>query len=402
MQKSRSEFQIILLLTFIHFIHLVDFVVIMPLGPSLMNALKISPATFASLVSAYNFAGALTGLIISLFADKFEKKTLLSSALVGVAFGTIFCGLADTGSQLIFSRAMTGFFGGVLNPLVFALVAEWIPFQRRGKAMAWIMSGFSMASVLGVPLGLVINDFFGHRMTFYFIGMAIFFSSILCFFGLPKASIPSKELNIRQLTKILAGSFTNKKYLQVFIYTFCVSGVMFLLIPMLSPFAVKNMGMKTTDLKFMYLVGGILTVVTARLFGVLTDRIGGQHVYAIICSLSVIPIYFYTHSGRVPFYEYIIIGSVFMSLISGRMIPAMTLTSQVPSNHQRGQFMGILNSVRASATALGSLIVGLVVLEDATGKLIHFDKIGKTAIAVSLVSIFLTYLIFPTNQKVSE
>jgi len=402
MQKTRSEFQIIFLLTFIHFIHLVDFVVIMPLGPTLMNSLNISPATFASLVSAYNFAGAITGLVISLFADKFEKKTLLSSALVGVAFGTIFCGLASTGSQLIFARATTGFFGGVLNPLVFALVAEWIPYQRRGKAMAWIMSGFSLASVIGVPLGLVINDYFGHRMTFYFIGVAIFFSSILCFFGLPKASIPSKEMTTKQLVKILGSSFSNKKYLQVFIYTFFISGVMFLLIPMLAPFAVKNMGMKTTDLKFMYLVGGVLTVMTARLFGVLTDRIGGRHVYAIICSLSVIPIYFYTHSGLVPFYQYIIIGSVFMSLISGRMIPAMTLTSHIPSNHQRGQFMGILNSVRASATALGSLIVGLVVVEDANGKLINFDKIGKTAIAVSLISIIFTYLIFPKNVKESS
>ena len=104
-----------------------------------MNVLKISPATFASLVSSYNFAGAFTGLIVSLFADKFEKKILLSGALIGVSFGTIFCGLSNDGNQLFFARAVTGFFGGVLNPLVFALVAEWIPYQRRGKAVAWVI-----------------------------------------------------------------------------------------------------------------------------------------------------------------------------------------------------------------------------------------------------------------------
>ena len=60
--------------------------------------------------------------------------------------------------------------------------------------------------------------------------------------------------------------------------------------------------------------------------------------------------------------------------------------------------MGILNSVRASGTAVGSLIVGLVVVEDSSGELIHFDHIGKTAIAVSLISIFLTYLIFPKDE----
>jgi MFS transporter, DHA1 family, inner membrane transport protein len=401
MSKTRSEFTIIFLLTFIHFIHLVDFVVIMPLGPSLMKTLQITPAIFASMVSAYNFAGAITGLVISLFADKFEKKTLLSSALVGVSFGTIFCGLANTGQQLIFARAATGFFGGVLNPLVFALVAEWIPPKRRGKAMAWVMSGFSLASVIGVPLGLVVNDYFGHRATFYFIGVFIFLSSIACFFGLPKASIPSKEMKLKQLLKVLGSSFSNKKYLQVFIYTFFISGTMFLLIPMLAPFAVKNMGMLTTDLKFMYLIGGVLTVITARLFGVLTDKFGGRHVYAGICALSVIPIYFYTHSGVVSFPLYIAIGAVFMSLISGRMIPAMTLTSNVPEAHQRGQFIGILNSVRALATALGSLVVGLVVVENSSGKLIHFDQVGRIAIIVSLISIIFTYLIFPKDEASS-
>ena len=91
-----------------------------------------------------------------------------------------------------------------------------------------------------------------------------------------------------------------------------------------------------------------------------------------------------------------------MSLISGRMIPAMTLASEVPSKRQRGQFMGILNSVRTCATAIGSLIVGFIVVEDASGKLINFDHIGKTAIVVSLVSIVFTFLIFSNDSKKSE
>ena len=399
MKFKSLENRIIFILTFIHFIHLVDFVVIMPLGPTLMAKLGVSPATFAALVSAYTFAGAATGLIISLFADKFEKKLLLTLSLLGVAIGTAFCGLAQNGYQLIIARALTGFFGGVLNPLVFALVAEWIPASRRGKAMAWVMSGFSMASVIGVPIGLVINDYFGHEMTFFSISFLIALTSIGCYFLLPESSIPSQELKFKELVKVLGTSLKNKKYLKVFFYTFFISGTMFLLIPMLSPYAVKNMGMQTTDLKFMYLIGGLLTVVTARIFGVLTDRFGGQHVYMGLCLASVFPVYLYTHSGPIYFYQYIAIGAVFMSLISGRMIPAMTLTSLVPAPHQRGQFMGILNSVRAGSTALGSLIVGLIVVENNQGKLINFDKIGKTAIAVSLISIILTYLIFDTNDS---
>ena len=402
MPKNRSELSIIFLLTFIHFIHLVDFVVIMPLGPTLMDDLSITPGEFASLVSAYNFAGAITGLIISIFADKFEKKSLLSLSLIGLSFGTVLCGVVTDAKLLIFARIVAGLFGGALNPIIFALVAEWIPFNRRGKAMAWVMSGFSLASVIGVPIGLVISDSYGYRMTFYALSMAIFLSSIACFFLLPRASIPSKEMSLKQLTRALGRSFSNKYYVQVFIYTFIISGTMFLLIPMLAPYAVKNMDIKTTDLKYMYLFGGILTVITARIFGIFTDRFGAIKTYAIICFASVFPIYFYTHSGPVQFYQYILIGAVFMSLISGRMIPAMTLASEVPSKRQRGQFMGILNSVRTCATAIGSLIVGFIVVEDASGKLINFDHIGKTAIVVSLVSIVFTFLIFSNDSKKSE
>ena len=394
-----SEGKIIFFLTFIHFIHLVDFVVIMPLGPTLMEKLNIGPAAFASLVSAYNFAGALTGLIISLFADKFEKKRLLTIALIGLGFGTITCGLSSSGSHLIIARSITGFFGGFLNPLIFALVAEWVPEKRRGRAMGWVMSGFSLASVFGVPLGLLINDYFGFEWTFYTVSFFIFMTAFGCYYYLPDSSTPSKELRARELFEVLGDSFRNTTYLKVFLYTFIISGTMFLLIPMLAPYAVKNMGIKATELKYMYLVGGILTVFTARFFGLITDYYGGKKTYMIICLLSTLPIYLYTHSGVVAFYQYIIIGSVFMSLVSGRMIPAMTLTSMIPSSSRRGQFMGILNSVRAASTALGSLIVGLVVVEGLDGRLQSFDLIGKVAIVVSMISILLTYIIFPKERK---
>ena len=300
----------------------------------------IGPAAFASLVSAYNFAGAGTGLIISLFADKFEKKGLLTMALIGLGVGTGLCGFASNGAELVIARSATGFFGGFLNPLVFALVAEWIPEKERGRAMGWVMSGFSLASVIGVPIGLIINDHFGYQWTFYSISILILLSSVACYQLLPLSSIPSKELRLKELFVVLGGSFKNVKYLQVFLYTFVISGTMFLLIPMLAPFAVKNMGMATTDLKYMYLIGGVLTVMTARLFGVLTDRFGGQQVYMMICLLSTVPIYFYTHSGVVPFYHYIIIGSVFMSLISGRMIPAMTLNLHDSARASKGTIYG--------------------------------------------------------------
>ena len=107
-------------------------------------------------------------------------------------------------------------FLAVFKSFGFALVAEWIPEKERGRAMGWVMSGFSLASVIGVPIGLIINDHFGYQWTFFSISILILLSSVACYQLLPLSSIPSKELRIKELFVVLGGSFKNVKYLQVF------------------------------------------------------------------------------------------------------------------------------------------------------------------------------------------
>jgi len=367
----------------------------MPLGPSLMSILNISSAKFTGLISIYNIAGAFTGVLVSIIADKYEKKVLLCLSLLGLAIGTFFCSLATTGDQLLFARFITGFCGGVVTPVIFAMVTELVPKKRRGRAMGVIMSGFSLASVIGIPIGLLINDHFGYKFTFYAIGASILFVAFISWIYLPLLKTPSAKLKSKQLLSNLLMSFQNKEYQKVFIFTFIVSGTIFMIIPLLAPFAVKNMGVETIDLKYMYLIGGILTIITARLFGVLTDRFGGQNIYIVIILLSIAPIYLYTSSGKISFIYYLIIGSIFMCLISGRMIPMMTLLSHIPSEKDRGQFMGIINSIRALATGLGSMISGLIVTESKqSGELLNFNYLGIFVIFVSLASIYFMLKLF--------
>ena len=249
-------------------------------------------------------------------------------------------GLSSSGKELFISRLLTGLFGGMLNPLVFALVADLVPFERRGKAMGWIMSGFSLASVFGVPLGLWLNDEFGLRAPFIVIGVISIFVAILCRLYIPTVNKSPQTLNLKNLLFEMGEFFKNRRYQQSFIIIFILSGSMFLLIPLLSPFAVSNMGILQEELKFMYLVGGVFTIFTARLFGVMTDKFGAKKVFYGICLLSFFPIVLFTTSGKISFYTYIIIGSFFMSFVSGRMIPAMTFVSNVPTSDDRNRFMG--------------------------------------------------------------
>ena len=142
----------VLTLTTINFILQCDFVVLMPLGPTLMKSFGLSPSEFSTLISVYTIASGIIGILFSLVVNLFNKKHFLLIGLLGLGIASYMTGVSKTYEELALARLLAGLFSGIVNPLIFAIVADIINIEVRGKAMGWIMSGFSLASVLGVPL----------------------------------------------------------------------------------------------------------------------------------------------------------------------------------------------------------------------------------------------------------
>jgi DHA1 family inner membrane transport protein len=386
--KEEKELAYILLLAAVQFVHMVDFVVLMPLGPTLMKDLNINPSQFGTLVSSYNFAAAAAGIFFGSFADRFDRKNLLLATLLGFTLATFSCAMAPSFIWLTSARIITGMFGGMMNGLIFAIISDLVPFERRGRAMGIVMSSFSVASVVGVPIGLAISDASHWNNTFVFIGIFSIFILLCTQIIFPNITqhMDQDHAPFFQRIKEL---FRVRNYQRSFIFIFMVSGSMFLLIPFLSPFAVKNMGIATDQLKYMYLVGGLFTIATARLFGVLTDKVGALKLFAIIVFISFIPINLYTHSGPISFMVYLALGSFFMTMVSGRMIPCMTLISEVPQNHDRGLFMSVLHSIRATGSGSATFIGGFLIKEGAGGQLEGFSQAGYFSVLVGTLTVLI-------------
>lgn len=396
--NPENEFKYILLLAIIQFAHMVDFVVLMPLGPTLMKDLNISPVEFGSLVSSYNYTAAFFGLFFGTFADRFDRKALLLVALVGFIVGTFSCVWGDQFEFLLGARMFTGAFGGMMNGLIFAVISDIVPYERRGKAMGVVMSAFSVASVVGVPIGLAISDASRWQNTFYFIGgfsLFILLATQLIFPNITRHI----GLQSDSFYKRMKGFLKNKDYLTSFIFIFIVSGSIFLLIPYLSPFAVNNMGITTDKLKWMYLTGGIFTVATARIAGVLTDKIGALKLFTIMVFISFLAVLLYTQSGRISFPMYLFLGTFFMTMVSGRMIPCMTLISEVPSIDDRGFFMSVMHAFRSSGSATMTLVGGLFITESPSGELIGFDHAGYFSIVMGVVTVVMAIMIASIVKK---
>ena len=157
---TKTERIILFLLAGMNFTHILDFMIMMPLGNYLIEDIGINGMEFSMLVGAYSISAFFSGLAIALVVDRYDRKKPLLFAYTGFLLGTIACGFAPNYELLLSARIMAGLFGGIIGAQVFAIVADLFGYERRAQAMGIVMGGFAAASILGVPLSLYLTNLF--------------------------------------------------------------------------------------------------------------------------------------------------------------------------------------------------------------------------------------------------
>src|SRR5690606_10505188 len=151
----------------VQFVNILDFVIVMPLGPDFAAALGIPTSLVGVVGGSYTAAAALAGLAGSLFLDRYDRRSALGLAMLGLMLGTAAGGLANGHAGLLAARIVAGLFGGPATSIALAIIADSVPPERRGKAMGAVMGAFAVASVLGVPAGLELARLLGWRAPFF-------------------------------------------------------------------------------------------------------------------------------------------------------------------------------------------------------------------------------------------
>ncbi|HEY8270880.1 MAG TPA: MFS transporter [Pseudobdellovibrionaceae bacterium] len=387
---SRQEKILLGILATIQFSSIVDFMIIMPLGPQLMRIFGISPHQFGLLVSSYTFSAGLSGFAAAFFMDKFDRKKNLLFFFIGFSLGTIACSISPNYETLLVARGLTGVFGGVLSSLVMAIVSDAISYERRGSAMGVVMTSFSMASVLGVPLSLYLANVWGWHAPFLILGIL---SLLLC--AVIWQAVPSMKAHLshqiqepihRTITRILH----NKNQINALIFMAAVIFGHFAIIPFMSPSLISNAGLTEAELPLMYMCGGFFTIFTSPFIGRLTDRFGKHRVFFWGALATMIPYFILTHLGPTPLFLVLLYTTIMFMVSGGRMIPASTMVSGTALPQTRGSFMSIVSCVQQLASAAASYIAGIVVTRDSTGHLLNYEMVGYMSIATTLIAIYLS------------
>jgi predicted MFS family arabinose efflux permease len=389
---------ILFILTGIQFCHILDFMILMPLGPKLMKLFSINATQFGILVSSYTIASAITGVIGSAVTDRYDRKKLLSFLFAGFTIGTFFCVIANSFTTLLLARVMAGCFGGILNALIFTIVSDLIPYERRGKAIGTIMSAFSISSVVGVPFGLYLSNQFNWHAPFILLtGMC----GVLHFFIIKDIPSIADHLQHQKVFNLLDFFNTARKkiHLMAFSVTFFMMLSGFTIIPYISAYMVKNVGVSEMELSYIYLSGGAFTIFTSRFIGKLVDNFGAIKILGGLVFLAFLPILHLTHHGPSTIWVALLTSVPFMVFVSGRMVPAMTLVTRAPSAVDRGMFLSLNSALQSLGIGVASYIGGLILSENAQGQLMGYDHNGYLACLFGLCALFMAILLNQQLQK---
>ena len=380
---------ILLVLATVQFTSIVDFMVVMPLGPQLEKRLNLSPAQFGLIISSYTFAAGLAGLVATVVVDRFARRPAFLTLYVGFLAGTLMCGMAPNYATLLAARFLTGAFGGILGGMAMAIIGDVFHEERRGRATGALMSAFAMASVFGVPIGLTLGLRFGWHSPFLVLavlGLPILFIAAR---ALPRLDGHLQKASREHPLEQLRSTFADSNHLRAFALSVSLMLGSFAVLPFLSPFLVANVGVAQKHLPIAYIVGGALTLIGAPLAGRMADRYGKLRVYRAIAPMTAALMILVTNLPPVPLGIAVATMALLMLSNAGRMVPAMAMLTSSVLPHRRGGFLGANAAVQHIAAGLGTSIGGQVLSRSSDGKLLHYPVAGLIGAGVTLVSLWL-------------
>ena len=376
-----SERRVIFLVGAVQFVNILDFMIVMPLGPDFAVELGIPNAHLGYIGGSYTAAAALSGLIGSFFLDRFDRRKALAFAMLGLTIGTLAGAFATGMATLLAARVLAGLFGGPATSLSLAIVTDVVPPERRGKAFGAVMGAFSAASVLGVPAGLELARVGGWRLPFIAVA-----AIGLVLTGAAAAWLPPLRLHLatsHPRTSLL-GLLRRRNVQLSYLMTAVVMAAGFMIIPNLSAFVQFNLGYPRARLGLLWLAGGAVTFFGLRVIGALVDHFGSFRVGSVgsVALLVLLHTWFVATPTGIPVMAIFV---AFMLSMSLRNVPYNTLTSKVPSPAERARFMSIQSAVQHLASALGAFLSARVLRELPDGRLAGMNRIALASMALTAV-----------------
>lgn len=358
-QQDGNPYIIIFALWLLVFAASSQVMIISPILPRISEQLGTPLEILGNLVTIYAVMVGVFAIIMGPLSDKIGRRKILLIGTGGITVSLFLHGFVDSFWGLMTVRALAGMAGGVLSGAAVAYVGDYFPYEKRGWANGWIMSGIAMGQILGIPMGTLLADLSGFRIPFVLFGGIMALTFILILIKVPQ---PNVTLSTDKVTfKGSIGKYyvlLKRPEVRAVAFSYVV---MFLSISVyvvyLPTWLEESFGVSGTEIASLFFVGGIANVITGPIAGKLSDKIGRKSIIIISCiGLSLVMLI--TTYVITDFWIAYVVFFLTMVLIAMRISPFQALSTQLIKSDNRGSLMSLLVAIGQVGYGVGGSIAG--------------------------------------------
>lgn len=144
--------------------------IMMGLLPDVSRSLAITEPQAGNAIASYALGVVVGAPFIAVLAARMARKSLLLILMALFSIGNVASAMADSYHGLLVARFLTGLPHGAYFGVASLVAASLVPIERRGRALASLMLGLTVATLIGVPLGSWIGQLFSWHVVFTFVG----------------------------------------------------------------------------------------------------------------------------------------------------------------------------------------------------------------------------------------
>ena len=250
--------------------------------PMLSADLGISAAVAGQLATVFALTYAIGSPILAVLFSNFDRKTLLLFALISFALANLSAGFSLNFGHLVAARVLMALAAGLFMPTANAVAVAVSAPEHRGRAIATVSSGLTIATALGVPFGTLIGYQVGWRSIFLLIAALSALAVVGLAYGLPRG-LPRTTSSLGQRLAVAGRG----KVLRALLVTLLWAMGGFTVFPYLST-AFAFAGIEARGISLALFLFGSAAAAGNILGGILVDRIGSIRTTAYALTLYML------------------------------------------------------------------------------------------------------------------
>lgn len=361
MVRKSNPYLVIFALWLLVFAASSQIMIISPILPRIGEELAIPDSLLGTLISAYGILLGIFALIIGPVSDKIGRRRvlLLGSGCMAVALGLH--AVAVDYFSLMAVRALAGAAGGLLSGAAVSYVGDYFPYERRGWANGWVMSGVAFGQIIGIPVGAYLADEFGFRIPFLVFSAVMVCSFLLILFKVPQPDVrlDQNPLSVRSALTGYLSMLRDRQIVAASATFFLLFFAIALYVVYLPTWLEESLNVSGNETALMFLVGGVAAVIAGPKAGKLSDRIGRKPLI-VLSSIGLAVVALSTTTLATSMIAADALFFLTMVLMSMRLSPLQALLTALVPASKRGTLLCLTVAIGQIGISIGGAIAGPV------------------------------------------